>query len=137
MLTPKQLRRLGEILSRETSELQPSGRLRPLPKIQGLESLISPSLKDYVEAALSEKPYSFGAFVRVSPAGKIEALLPSDSLPWARRLASRALVRILVSCAREGFPLSFPAREWLAGALRAEDFRHEAGRVHRPYFEMG
>jgi hypothetical protein len=117
MLTPKQLGQLGEILSKETPQSN---------NAQGL------SLRDYMAAAKEDRPFLASSTIRVSAHGKIEATparAPEKGPSYPARLENRALVRILVRCAKAGLPVGFGSREWLTIALRASDFRKEAEAV--------
>lgn len=104
MLTPQQLRRLGDIVAQYSPES-------------------SIQLRDYVKATLAGEAYRLCDHIRVSPDGKIEATRPQGPKPWPVRLRTRELVRAIVRCSAEGFALGWNTKEWLEQAMRAEDFR--------------
>ena len=117
MLTPKQLRRLGDIVAQETLQSKPE-------------------LSSYMEATRSNKSYQIG-HIRVTASGKIEAMRPTSQKPWPARLETRAIIRTITRCAATGFELSWPTKDWLATALRAPDLRSEAEKVWKTSCQGG
>ena len=112
MLTPKQLRLLGEILSQET-----------------LGS--TPSLQDYVSAAVAGQPIHISHVLRISRAGRLEASRPNGPKAFANRLIVRALVRTITRAARAGIPVGEATQMWLREVLCASDMAREANDVLR------
>lgn len=107
MLTPKQLRQLGDIVSQETqSEI--------------------PGEKAYFQAALLSKPFPIGENLRISGNGRLEASRPSGPKAYPNRLATREIIRIVTRSALAGIPVGNATKEWIQSALRASDFRQEA-----------
>lgn len=115
MQTPRQLARLGEILSKENPET-------------------AISVSDYIKSAMENKAYPLGDGLRISPSGKLEATAPRPEPgkpAFPARLKTRALVRTVTRCALAGFPIGFATKEWLGTALRAADFRAEAEKMRK------
>jgi len=109
MLTPKQMSRLGDIVSQETPQAN-----------------VSVVYGDYLKAVYTNQSYSIGGILRVSPVGKVEALRQVAEKSHILRQKNRALVRVLVRVAKDGFEVGWATREWLGLILRSEDFRREA-----------
>jgi len=114
MLTPQQLRRLGEILSQETPET-------------------TLDLRSYIKTALSGQSFPLGEYLRISPNGRIEASQPKGLKPYAQRLATRQIIRFLTQLALENYPIGIGTKEWYKEALKAKDFLTEAQNIYRNY----
>ncbi len=87
------------------------------------------SYKDYLNASLNDRHYVVGGTLKISSHEKLEVIRPQEGKPWELRLKTRALVRTFVRLSMAGFSIGFSTKEWLAIALRAEDFRLEAQKV--------
>ena len=112
MYTPKQLKHLESLLSKEAPEL-------------------SISVRDYVQASVSEESFQLTEHLRVSAHGRIEVTPPNLPKPWANRLMTRSVVRSLVRCSRAGLPIGAFSKDWLSRVLRSDDYRREAEEVMR------
>ena len=91
MLTPKQLRQLGDILLQET-------------QIQ------APDLPTYIENALLGKCTPIGELLRITANGRLEATRPTGPKAYSVRLKTRSIIRAITRAAQAGIPIVSVAR---------------------------